>query len=132
MNTYHLPENPRSEAFKLPENYFQQLEANIMEKVDNLEKAKQEKASLQVDFWTKLKPYMYAAAMFVLLFVGIRGGLHLSNRETLPIAQDLLETPEDLPIESAYTAEEYLMGAVNGSTMLYYLYEDVITEHDNQ
>ena len=75
---------------------------------------------------------MYAAAMFVLLFVGIRGGIHLSDREALPIAQDLLETPEDLPIESAYTAEEYLMGAVNGSTMLYYLYEDVITEHDNQ
>lgn len=131
MNTYHLPESPRKDAFKLPEDYFQQLENSIMDKVDNLEAAK-EATMAEVSLWTKFKPYLYAAAMFVMLFVGIRGGLYLVDRDSLPIAQDVLEKPEDMPLESQYTAEEYLMGSVNASTMLYYLFEDAINHQDLQ
>ena len=126
MNKYRLPEKPQQDAFGLPEDYFRQFQEAIEAKVDILEASSQEEVQV-VPLWTKFKPYLYAAAMFVLLFVGIRGGLHLTERNTQPIAQDLLNSSDDMPLESDYTAEEFVLGTLNSHDFIYYLFEDAIT-----
>ncbi len=127
MKNYQLPEDAHKDAFKLPENYFQQFQQQIEEKVDSMEAAKKQQAEV-IPMWTKIRPYLYLAAMFVILFVGIRGFLFVTDDKAPGIAQELLEQPDSSPLESEYSAEEYLMGSVSASTMLYYLYEDAITE----
>ena len=126
MNKYRLPEKPQQDAFGLREDYFRQFQEAIEAKVDVLEASSQEEVQV-VPLWTKFKPYLYAAAMFVMLFVGIRGGLHLTERNTQPIAQDLLNSSDDMPLESDYTAEEFVLGTLNSHDFIYYLYEDAIT-----
>ncbi len=130
MNNYRLPENPQKEAFKLPEDYFRHFQENIDVQVDAMERVRQDNEVQMVSLWTKIKPYLYMAAMFVLLFVGIKGSVELLDQDSRPIAQDLLNTPDELPLESEYTAEEYMLGSVSSSDLIYYLFEDVINENN--
>ena len=54
-----LEETGRKSPFKVPENYFEQLNKQIIDQLDEttIEQPK------TVNLWTRVKPWMYAAAM---------------------------------------------------------------------
>ncbi len=66
-----LTEIPKKDCFKTPENYFETLDKQIFDKLDNPKKL--EKPSL----FQVVKPYLYLAAGMIFLIMIIRVGLEV-------------------------------------------------------
>lgn len=55
-----------STPFEVPENYFDEFSAKMMAQIED---EKVEEIESEVSSWTKLKPYLYMAASFIILFL---------------------------------------------------------------
>ncbi len=68
-----------SQPFKVPENYFEQFSAVMMEKLPEKENEKEVKETPVISIWSRVKPVFYIAAMFAMavwtinLLTGDRG-----------------------------------------------------------
>ena len=114
----------RKDCFGLPENYFEDFQLELNERIDALEA---EKAATRLTPFTRLKPYLYFAAMLALMFAVIEG-LAGKDRDRTPDALSYLESVEELPAENEITAEDILMSTLGASDLMYYLYEDSLDE----
>ena len=69
-NLNNLENIDKSNPFRVPENYFAQFNEDIMYKLPV--KLKPVIEPKRVTLWNKARPWVYAAAIFVLMFVGIQ------------------------------------------------------------
>lgn len=74
--------NSRKHPFKVPENYFEQFNAEIMSKLPE----KKHVAPRKVTMWEKAKPWVYMAAMFMGMYVMINFMVSRNEPQTPPMA----------------------------------------------
>jgi hypothetical protein len=103
-HNFNFEENSTSNPFCVPDRYFEDFALKMDRAVKPVE----------VSIWQKSKPYLYAAAMFVMIFaVGLI--FHRTNKLTTNIAEN-----RQVTVYSGETANEILLDDVN---------EDVLTEY---
>lgn len=62
----------KKNPFKVPENYFDDLTAHIMENLPESNMNEEIEIIPKVTLFTRIKPYLYLAAMFTGLYFGIQ------------------------------------------------------------
>ncbi|WP_455592435.1 hypothetical protein [Bacteroides sp.] len=92
-------------AFKVPEDYFENLTSEVMNKLPEKEKPAFETEKLTT--WTRIRPWVYMAAMFIGAFLIIRVG-----------SWTLKPEPENASIaETEVVSDEYIDVALDRSMM---------------
>lgn len=94
-----------TQAFKVPEGYFEQLHANIMTRIETEGAAEQEELKKR-SVMDVLRPYLYLAAMFVGMALLINIIPHLHNAEA-PGSVATHGIAQPLPADAQITDEEY-------------------------
>lgn len=118
MNQDFLDPSGNKDVFKVPENYFEDFQTKINARID-MEEADKKVRGRKVIF-QRVRPVLYIAAMFVLLFFCAQYILNTSPQPSSNYSQ--LE--EEVNVESM-TAEDILMSSLDEySLMYYYLYEN--------
>lgn len=92
----HLPNKEISNShYSVPEGYFDALEQDIMQRIDN--EIAQEEQRPALSLWTKLKPSLYLAATFASVYLSFRLLVPKPSQEQIPshnsIAQ--IDTPDE-------------------------------------
>ena len=116
-NNFNLDQPGNKEVFKVPEHYFENLQAEIQRRIE-VEPAPDQGRRL---FMNRLKPVLYMAAVFVLLLFSVRAVLNLTNTDN---KQSIISKTEGAEIEeiqeSAMTAEEILLSSLDEYSLMYY------------
>lgn len=81
-------------SFKVPEGYFENLTSEVMNKLP--EKEKVNLKEVPVTTWTRMKPFVYLAAMFVGAALIIR----VASSDHKPEADDATVAPPDTEVVS--------------------------------
>ena len=103
------------EPFKVPENFFEDFTKEIMEKLPEQEICEEPEITL----WTKIKPWLYMAAMFVGIMLSVR--IFVGNPQHNKIEQlaatlneasdEYVDEIADRTLMDDYTLYEYLTEA---------------------
>ena len=135
-NKETMKENLKSEdyreMFKVPEHYFEDFQLQMEKRIDDMQKASvlEKPQGIEVSFFQKAKPYLYMAAMFVVIFLVIQGIFRRQPSSVPSVARteatDLYEDINDAQI----TAEDILMSSLDGYGLMYYLYVDSYDDAD--
>lgn len=125
-----MKENLKSEdymeMFKVPDHFFEDFQQQMEKRIDDMQAASvmENVRGAQIPFFQKVRPYLYMAAMFVVIFLVIQGIFRRQPSNTPSVAQteasDLYEEINDAQI----TVEDILMSSLDGYGLMYYLYED--------
>jgi hypothetical protein len=89
-----LEDIPKKNDFKVPENYFENLEAKIAERIET------EKPVEKVSAFDIFKPYIYMAACVLILAFGLKGILGIVVKKPV---QPIIEAP----LAETISDEEY-------------------------
>lgn len=115
-NNFNLDRPGNKEVFKVPEHYFENLQAEIQHRIE-MESAPAQGIKL---FMNRVKPVLYMAAVFVLLLFSIRAVLNLTNTDN---KQSIIGKTDGVEIEefqeSAMTAEEILLSSLDEYSLMY-------------
>lgn len=97
-------ENP----FKVPDGYFEQFASSMMDKLPEKEKPSEKEE--QVTTWTKLKPLLYMAAMFVgaALIIRVASSDHRSVKDNSAVSS---------VTDTETVSDEIIDAAIDGSMM---------------
>ena len=91
LNEGSLEQQKRKEAFKVPEGYFESLTGRVIARVEQEAMGSQRKQRGRVvslkEFYPRLKPYVYLAAMIAGLAFGVR---------VIKYQQEYFETPTEV------------------------------------
>ena len=71
-NINKLENIDKSNPFRVPENYFAQFNKDIMNKLPIKETPVSISATKHVTLWSKARPWIYAAAVFLFMFIGFQ------------------------------------------------------------
>ena len=116
-NNFNLDRPGNKEVFKVPEHYFENLQAEIQHRIE-MESATAQGIKL---FMNRVKPVLYMAAVFVLLLFSIRAVLNLTNTDN---KQPIIGKTDGVEIEefqeSTMTAEEILLSSLDEYSLMYY------------
>ncbi len=116
-NNFNLDRPGNKEVFKVPEHYFENLQAEIQHRIE-MESAPAQGIRL---FMNRVKPVLYMAAVFVLLLFSIRAVLNLTNTDN---KQSIISKTDGVEIEefqeSTMTAEEILLSSLDEYSLMYY------------
>lgn len=116
-NNFNLDRPGNKEVFKVPEHYFENLQAEIQHRIE-MESAPAQGIRL---FMNRVKPVLYMAAVFVLLLFSIRAVLNLTNTDN---KQSIISKTDGVEIEefqeTAMTAEEILLSSLDEYSLMYY------------
>ncbi len=116
-NNFNLDRPGNKEVFKVPEHYFENLQAEIQHRIE-MESAPAQGIRL---FMNRVKPVLYMAAVFVLLLFSIRAVLNLTNTDN---KQPIIGKTDGVEIEefqeSTMTAEEILLSSLDEYSLMYY------------
>jgi len=116
-NNFNLDQPGNKEVFKVPEHYFENLQAEIQQRIE-MESAPAQGIRL---FMNRVKPVLYMAAVFVLLLFSIRAVLNLTNTDN---KQSIISKTDGVEIEefqeTAMTAEEILLSSLDEYSLMYY------------
>mgnify|MGYP006953735721 FL=1 len=116
-NNFNLDRPGNKEEFKVPEHYFENLQAEIQHRIE-MESAPAQGIKL---FMNRVKPVLYMAAVFVLLLFSIRAVLNLTNTDN---KQPIIGKTDGVEIEefqeSTMTAEEILLSSLDEYSLMYY------------
>lgn len=116
-NNFNLDRPGNKEVFKVPEHYFENLQAEIQHRIE-MESAPAQGIKL---FMNRVKPVLYMAAVFVLLLFSIRAVLNLTNTDN---KQSIISKTDGVEIEefqeSTMTAEEILLSSLDEYSLMYY------------
>ena len=116
QNNQPLNEIGDKTVFKVPENYFEDFQAKLDERLDAL---KTEKDLVKKDVHTKrfllnmdsIKPILYMAAMFVLLVFSVSQILNLtSGKSSSPLGLSVDSNSKS--VSTIPSAEDYLINSV--------------------
>ena len=100
----------RENAFKVPENYFENFTSEVMKKLPEREKPVFEKA--EPSAWERMKPFLYMAAMFIGVALIIRVAV---GSDPKPVADQVITESTDMDVES--DSDSYISVALEGSMM---------------
>ena len=110
-------------SFKVPEGYFENLTSEVMNKLPEKEKVDFKEART-VTAWTRLKPLVYMAAMFI----GAALIIKVASSDNKPLNEGVAVAPT----ESEVVSDQLIDFAVDGTMMddysLYVYLSDVETE----
>lgn len=98
-------ENP----FRVPENYFESLTSEIMEKLPEKEISE----PVEISMWERVKPWVYMVAMFCGLMFSLRvivGDNYKQEKQNTDIASTATENAENFQ-------DEYINGITNDVMM---------------
>lgn len=108
-------------VFKVPENYFENFQAELEKRLDNLnteeiplrEKVQSEtevrKPILRIDTF---RPIMYMAAIFILMLFSISVVLNYTSDKTASSLRLSAESTSNSNVSAVPTAEDYLINSV--------------------
>lgn len=113
INLGNKDENP----FKVPKNYFENLEDSVMDTINRKE------GDFKVPILKVMKPYLYLAAGFLLIFVV--GKTFLTNSDVSPNTLTSNELTIDEEMDLIYSE-------VDDFTITNYLLEDDLEESSNK
>ena len=97
----------KDNPFKVPENYFENLTSEVMNKLPEKEPIIQLKKTTRT--WDKVKPFLYMAAMFV-------GAALIIKVASIELNTSSLANQADIN-NMEYFSDQYISEAVNGSMM---------------
>lgn len=125
---FKLQDKADNEPFKVPEGFFDDFEATLAKRIDALESHKEttsktsdeERPVVDITWREKLRPYLYFAAMFVLMFFAIKGIVNMRDNQKQELAMQELDV-EEVSTEEV-TAEDILMSELDSYNLMYYLY----------
>ncbi len=95
-----LEDIPKKNDFKVPENYFENLEAKIAERIET------EKPVEKVSAFDIFKPYIYMAAWGLIIALGLKGILGVVVKKPV---QPIIEAP----LAETISEEEYLENMIS-------------------
>ncbi len=99
-----------SQPFKVPENYFEQFSAKMMEGLPEKEKEKEARETPVISMWGRVKPVFYIAAMFAMavwsinLLTGDRGRSSSSSQTSVRAAE---REGDAVSMKLAMSVDEY-------------------------
>lgn len=111
----------KENSFKVPEGYFENLTSEVMNKLPEKEKVAFEEE--QVSTWTRLKPLLYMAAMFVgaALIIRVASSDHrpaaandvavVMEADTEVVSDEMLDVALDRAMMDDYSLYVYLSDA---------------------
>lgn len=117
----------KKNSFKVPEGYFENLTSEVMEKLPEKEVSAFDEVK-QPTMWTKMKPMLYLAAMFIgaALIIRIASPTH---RQPKIVDEQLTATETAVP---ETVSDEYIDVALDRSMLddysLYVYLSDVVDE----
>lgn len=95
-------------SFKVPEGYFENLTSEVMNKLP--EKEKVAFKEVQPTAWTRMKPLVYMAAMFIGAALIIR----VASTDNKPVNKDVTAT---VPAETEVVSDQMIDVAVDATMM---------------
>ncbi|MDR0891016.1 MAG: hypothetical protein LBN24_00160 [Mediterranea sp.] len=101
-------ENP----FRVPEGYFEGLTSGVMEHLPEREDVVPDKVPA-TSTWTKLKPFLYLAAMFVGAALILRVASTSTDRKATTPSTAVASTAATVPADSTAISDEMLDMALN-------------------
>lgn len=113
-----LQEIDKTNPFKVPENYFEKFNEEIMNHLPDKEYAEPQIVTTQiVTMWDRVKPWVYMAAMFVGLYITIN--FLTNSRSNSNVSTDPVVTQQ---VISDYTNPESYWSNVHITEEEFYLY----------
>lgn len=111
----------KEHSFKVPEGYFENLTSEVMNKLPEKEKIvlKEEQSGK----WTKLKPFIYLAAMFIGAALIIR----VASSDYKPMTKDVAAVETDTEVVSDQLIDVAVNGAMLDDYSLYVYLSDAST-----
>lgn len=96
----------KGNPFKVPENYFETLHFEVMNKIDQQSIQPLEPCAQEISLWQKMKPALYLAAMFIGIYALLRGIPYLQQSgQNTPAVAEISE--EEIYLLS--TIDEYML-----------------------
>lgn len=108
----------KEHSFKVPEGYFENLTSEVMNKLPEKEKIvlKEEPSGK----WTKLKPFLYMAAMFIGAALIIR----VASSDHKPVTNDVAAVESETEVVSDQLIDVAVDGAMMDDYSLYVYLSD--------
>lgn len=110
-----LDDIPKKNNFKVPENYFEDLETKIIDRIDK------EKPDFKVSTYDIFKPYIYMAACVIILAFGLKGILTVVVKKPVaPITTNVVAQSN----ETAESVEYYenMIASISSDDLTLYEY----------
>ncbi len=112
----------KEHSFKVPEGYFENLTSEVMDKLPEKEKVAFKEES--VSTWTRLKPLVYMAAMFVGAALIIR----VASSDHKPVNNDVVAPEAETEVVSDQMIDFAVEGAMLDDYSLYVYLSDASVE----
>ncbi len=112
----------KEHSFKVPEGYFENLTSEVMDKLPEKEKVVFKEES--VSTWTRLKPLVYMAAMFVGAALIIR----VASSDHKPVSNDTVAPEPETEVVSDQMIDFAVEGAMLDDYSLYVYLSDASVE----
>ncbi len=116
-NKFNFDQPGNKEIFKVPEHYFENLQADIQNRIAG-ESAPVQGRKL---FMNRVKPVLYMAAVFVLILFSIRAVLNLTNADKQQSVISKIDGVETEEFQlNTMTAEDILLSSLDEYSLMYY------------
>ena len=116
-NKFNFDQPGNKEVFKVPEQYFEHLQAEIENRIAT-ESAPVHRKMIYIN---RIKPIFYMAAVFVLLLFSIRGVINLTNQDKKQSVISVIDGVETKEFQvNTMTAEEILLSSLDEYSLMYY------------
>lgn len=112
----------KENVFKVPEGYFENFTSEVMNRLPEKEKISQQEET--VGTWTKIKPLLYMAAMFVGAALIIR----VASSDHKPMTEPPVTSETDTEVVSDQMIDFALEGAMMDDYSLYVYLNDASVE----
>lgn len=106
-------------TFKVPEHYFEDFTRQMMAKIPEEQPSKEEERSdIRITLFTRIKPYLYLAALFGGLFFGLQVFKYQSELMSNKTQSTAKEEPENKNTLDSQTSKEQYVDDVFNYTMI--------------
>ncbi len=131
---FKLQDKADAQPFQVPEGFFDDFQTSLARRIDEIEAvgqqakmaevqteaSKTERPVVDITWRQRVKPYLYFAAMFVMMFFTIKGIIGQREVQQQNLAMQELEVEE--VSTDQITAEDILMSELDSYNLMYYLY----------
>jgi len=116
INNSTLEKVGNQNPFRVPEGYFENLTARIM---DSLPEKEAKKETVKISLQKRMTPWLYVAAMLCGITFGIRFFVNYNQRET-----DNLSTVQKKSEPISLSEDDIMLSSVSNYELYEYLYEN--------
>lgn len=111
----------RNTGYTIPENYFDSFRSKILSEIPDLPKTSEQKLPI----WTRLKPYLYMAAMFA----GIWCMMKMFH--TISTSDLNLDNPPEAIVMAMAASDHQEWSATSADLEIYQVEEEILSEYSN-